>query len=287
MKLDNFSRALFCAAALTIAIIGGTFETYGKDPVPTFPNPLPRTAPAPNILMRESFGPGPDFYRPAGGSGQMKPVEIDNSVNGYWLEYPGTKNNRWITADNGETWRFCGMNPNPYELPTPLEPYAEDQNTTLCTYLNSTILDVPRPTALIPLAAAGTGPYEVGIDGHYGYEAFNTHFALGLTGSATTVSNLRNAGQIVLVTRPADPNSAFIQYELRQGGFNGTLLTTGVVEDDDNFIRLRIKLDPQTRTVSASIKGMEIGTFPTTITNPRYAAFEGYGYADNFTVTRQ
>jgi hypothetical protein len=38
----------------------------------TAPNPLPTAAPAPGILMRESFGPGPDHVRPAGGQGTHK-----------------------------------------------------------------------------------------------------------------------------------------------------------------------------------------------------------------------
>lgn len=287
MQFNKLLRLVFCSTAMAFSILGGLTASFGKDPVPTLPNPLPTTAPAPNILMRESFGQGPDFARPGGGNGQMKPAAQGGvSFNGFWLEYPGTKNNRWTTTDSGETWRFCGINVNPNELPSPLQPF-EGINTCLCTYLNATFIDQPRATALIPMSPAGSAPYEVNIDAHYGFPSVNPYIALGLTNSAVTTSNLKNGGNIVLVMFPADPAQAFIQYELRLGGFQGELLATGVVEDDDNFIGLRLRFNPQTRSMGASIKGMDIGTFQTNVAAPRYAAFEGYGWVDNFTVTRQ
>jgi len=42
----------------------------------TGPNPLPTTAPAPDILVRESFGPGPADVRPKGGKGDLRSAFI-------------------------------------------------------------------------------------------------------------------------------------------------------------------------------------------------------------------
>src|SRR5436305_114395 len=62
----------------------------------TTPSPLPTAAPAPGILMRESFGPGPDLVRPAGGKGTLKPTSLHTTLNGFWVEYPGASATQWI-----------------------------------------------------------------------------------------------------------------------------------------------------------------------------------------------
>jgi hypothetical protein len=45
---------------------------------------LPTTAPAPDVLLRESFGPA-DGQRPASGNGVLKSVS-GSSLAGFWLE---------------------------------------------------------------------------------------------------------------------------------------------------------------------------------------------------------
>src|SRR4051812_13842358 len=67
------------------------------------PSPLPTTAPAADILMRESFGPGPDLVRPTGGKGTLKSTSLHTTLNGFWLEYPGSSKTQWITPDVGQT----------------------------------------------------------------------------------------------------------------------------------------------------------------------------------------
>src|SRR4051812_8496680 len=62
---------------------------------------LPTTAPAPDVLIRESFGMA-DGFRPAGGKGAAKSVYASTSLSGFWLEYPGSKNTQWISPDAGQ-----------------------------------------------------------------------------------------------------------------------------------------------------------------------------------------
>ena len=90
-------------------------------------NPLPTSAPAPGVLVRESFGPGPAGIRPKGGKGDLRSTFIGTTLGGFWAEWPGSKNTGWITPGGEATWKFTsgisGNDPigNPWELPSPLE----------------------------------------------------------------------------------------------------------------------------------------------------------------------
>lgn len=247
-------------------------------------NPLPQTPPAPNIIMRDSFGQGPQMLRPASGNGTLKQTALGVSMGGFWLEYPGTKDNRWITPDSGDTWRYCGTGPNPYELPSPLQlVFGFEQNGFLCTLLNAPTSATVRPAALMPLPSNLNVPYEVEIEGFY-WRLPGSYVALGLTNSSTTTNNLSTVGNVVLVIKPnpAD-NLGTIIYELRLGGMNGQILASGVSEEGF-FNEMKIRYNPQNRSISARFNGKELGTFPTNIAPPRYVGFEGVGYADNFVV---
>jgi hypothetical protein len=250
-------------------------------------NPLPQTAPAPDVLMRDSFGQGPELLRPASGNGTLKSTATGGtSFNGFWLEYPGNKNNRWITPDSGDTWRFCSTGPNPYELFSPLQvTFGFEGNQILCTLLNAPLVSATKPTALMPIpSSVSSVPYEIEIDGSYWFVATNAYIAVGLTNSAATTNNLSSSGNVVLVMRPIDTANSMILYEFRLGGFNGQLLASGFAEEDEFFNQMKIRYNPQTRSIGANFKGMDLGTFATNIAPPRYAAFEGVGYVDNFVV---
>src|SRR4051812_10781393 len=68
----------------------------GGTPTPTpTPNPLPQDPPAPGVLYRESFGEA-DLYRPTGGKGDMRTTYLHTAIQGFWIEYPGSKNTNWI-----------------------------------------------------------------------------------------------------------------------------------------------------------------------------------------------
>lgn len=289
-----FSTVFLAVLLGTVAVFAGNgdeakngTENKGGGTDPGWTNPLPQTAPAPDILMRESFGMGLDFLRPAGGNGAAKRTGTGGtSINGFWVEYPGNKNNRWITPDSGETWRFCGSQPNPYELPSPLQSFPTEQNDILCNLLNASIDSPTRATALMPLLSNINTPWEIEINGHYWGAATNPFLAVGLTNSAVTTDNLATSGQVVLVMRRVNNPEADVAFEFRRGNLNGEILMSGTMPDDENFNSLKIRYNPQTREIGASFKGMDLGTFPSTIASPRYAAIEGIGFADNFVVRR-
>ncbi|HQU84948.1 MAG TPA: hypothetical protein PKY59_17545 [Pyrinomonadaceae bacterium] len=250
-------------------------------------NPLPQTAPAPDIIMRDSFGQGPDMMRPASGKGTLKNTALGVSMSGFWLEYPGNKDNRWITPDSGDTWRYCATAPNSYELFSPLQTvFGFEENTILCTLLNAPNVSATRPTALMPLPSNLSTPYELEFDGIY-WRIPGAYFAVGLTSSGVTTNNLASSGSVVLVTKPNPADNLFSMiYELRLGGMNGQILASGTAEESEFFNQMKIRYNPQTRSIGASFKGMDLGTFATNIAPPKYAAIEGIGYADNFVIRR-
>lgn len=89
----------------------------GVKPTPTpVPQILPTTAPAPDVIIRESFGLGDDLLRPTGGKGALKETFLHTPINGFWVEYPGSKNTTWLSPPEGQqTWRLCASSDNPYE----------------------------------------------------------------------------------------------------------------------------------------------------------------------------
>jgi len=279
VNLDNFKQvgAVFSIVAATILL--SVVSIFAQV------NPLPTTPPANDIVMRDSFGQGPEMMRPASGKGTLKQTSLGVSMGGFWLEYPGDKTNRWITPDSGDTWRFCGTGPNPYELYSPLQTvFGFEQNGFLCTLLNAQIVSNTRPAALIALPSNLSTPYEVEIEAYY-WRIPGGYVALGLTNSGATTNNLSTVGNLVLILKPNADNEFIMHYELRLGGVNGQLLNSG--DADDNFFnQMKIRYNPQNRTVGASFNGIELGTFQGNFAPPKYAGFEGVGYADNFVVRK-
>ena len=255
---------------------GGTTPT----PTPTQTNPLPQTAPAPDIIYRESFGPA-DLFRPTGGKGTLKTTYLHTPVQGFWIEYPGNRNTQWIAPLEGQTWRLCGASINPYEMFSPIQMSFGSVNNGC---IASEWFDAPtqNPTALMPFTAPNV-PYEVSFNG-YPAPIAGKYLALGLTNSAVTYSNLENSGSVVLFLKPAPPYMNYtILYELRVGGINGTLLASGETYFD-GWNQMKLRYDPIAKTVGANVNGTELGTFPLDLGVPRYAGFEGIGIGDNFVI---
>lgn len=258
---------------------GGTNPT----PTPTPVNPLPQTPPAPDVIYRESFGTGNDVSRPTGSKGTMKDTYLHTPIQNFWIEYPGSKNTAWIAPGEGQTWRFCGASINPYEMFSPIQ-FSFGYANNGCVM--SEWFDAPtqNPTALMPFIAPAV-PYEVSING-YPAPIAGKYLALGLTNSSVTYSNLESSGDVVLFLKPVPPfQNQTLQYELRLGGKNGTLLASGETYFDA-FSQLSLRYDPVSKTVSASVNGLSLGTFPLNLGTPRYAAFEGVAMADNFSIRK-
>lgn len=261
---------------------GGTpAPTPVPTPVPT--NPLPQTPPSPDILYRESFGEGPDILRPTGGKGTLKTTYLHTNIQNFWIEYPGSKNTQWLASDTGDTWRYCAASDNPYEMYSPLQ-------MTLGFYGNGCVasewFEVPanNPVALMPYTAPNV-PYEISFNG-YPAPINGKYLALGVTNSTVLYNNLQNSGNVVLVLKPAPPFMNFtILYELRLGGMNGTLLSSGETYFD-GWNRMKLRIDPLAQTVSASVNDTELGTFAVNLAASKYAGFEGVGIGDNFIIRK-
>ncbi len=261
-RLVSIALAVFVLGVISVFAQGGGGNGGGGS---TGVNPLPQTAPAPDILMRDSFGQGPEMMRPASGKGTLKQTALGVSMNGFWLEYPGTKDNRWITTDSGDSWRFCATAPNSYELFSPLQmTFGFEENGILCTLLNAPVASATRPAALMPLPSNLTTPYEIEFDGIY-WRVAGAYFAVGLTNSAATTNNLATGG-VVLVTKPDPANNLYSMiYEFRLGGMNGQILASGTSEESEFFNQMKIRYNPQTRSIGASFKGIDLGTFASNV----------------------
>jgi hypothetical protein len=256
----------------------------GVKPVPTpVPQILPTTAPAPDVIIRESFGMADGLLRPTGSNGTLKETFVHNSISGFWVEYPGSKDTVWLAPPEGQqTWRICASSVNPYEtLFTPLQ--VVNGNGCIASEWFDAVPD--NPTALLPFKAPA-GAYEVSING-YPAPIDGKYIALGLTGSSLLESNLKTSADIWLSLRFADPTHDYgtLIYELRTNGMDGPVLASGQTFFD-SFNRLALRYDPVARTVSASVNGVEVGVFQQSIPAPRFIGLEGVGILDNLIVRK-
>ena len=246
-------------------------------------NPLPTTAPAPDILYRESFGPGPAGVRPKGGKGDLRSTFIGTTLGGFWVEWRGSKNTGWITPGGEATWKFTsgisGNDPigNPWELPSPLEVGG------MRGFVWSDVTDGVTggyPSALLPVTLPTTR-WSVSMEGT---PATGGQLVLGLTDSSVTLNNLTTVGKVALLLR-TDATASTTVWELWLGGATRTLLASGIT-DDLYYNQLQLTYNPQAQQLSASVNGVTVGPFTANLGVPRYAGFEGTGVADNFVIRR-
>ncbi len=265
----------------------GSCTGGGGTPVPGATNPLPTSAPAPDIVYRESFGPGPQGLRPKGGKGDMRSTFIGTTLGGFWTEWPGNKNNAWITNSGEATWKFTassngGPNFNTNELPSPLE--VDLGFGVIAGQVFSDVSDGTSgglPTALLPVTWPTTA-WSVSIDSLLWVNTASSYIALGLTDSNVTLSNLLTASTVTLLVRQT-PQASTIDWELWKAGTPRVMLAGGTV-DDFSLNGLRLSYDPVAKQLSVHVNGTLGGTFAVDIGRPRYAAFEGIGLVDNFVI---
>ena len=248
-------------------------------------NALPTTAPAPDVVVRESFGAGPNRVRPKGGKGDLRSSDLHTSIDGFWVEWPNNKNVAWTAPNSDQTWKFCGTAPTPYELPSPLQ---GDENNGFfgagcaSSELDDVVLPLTQwPTALLPFSPPA-GTWEVSMEG-WPSAVPGAYVALGLTSSAATVNNFSTAGQVWLGL--SNDGTGAMVYELRLNGRSGALLASGVAEDM-TWNHMVIRYDPVAQTLSASLNNQSLGSFATRLATPKYAGFEGVGIMDNFVIRR-
>ena len=280
MFTNLFNRSALLPTLSLLVLSASMSFASGRDSRSTGPNPLPQTPPAPDIIYRESFGQA-ELMRPTGSKGQLRATNLHTPIQDFWIEYPGSKATRWIAPSEGQTWRLCVSSDNPYEMYSPIQ-------MTLGYYTNGCAMsewfDIPtqNPAALMTYTAPASA-YEINLNG-YPAPIAGKYLALGLTDSSATYSNLATVGNVVLVIKPAPPYMNFtILYELRIGGMDGQLLAAGETYFE-GFNQMKLRVDPISQTVSASVNGTELGPFAVDIGTPRYVGFEGVAIADNFFI---
>lgn len=279
---------------------GGGGGGGGGGSAPSAAGILPATPPAPDILLRESFGPGPDFIRPAGGKGEGRNMwGGGHTIAGFWVEYPGNKDNAWITApETGQSWRNCGggdnsSTQNPFELPSPMQ-------TAQAGCVASSWIDpvTQYPTALMPINfALPSGGYELSMEG-YPSPIAGGYIAIGFTSSSAVISNLTSAGTLWLKVTDPTGFSAPLHYELRAGSLaTGRLLASGD-RGQSGWNHMAIRVSPASGTVTlnfGTVATMATGavfsdtasvTVPFAMSSPKYIAFEGVGIIDDVVVRK-
>lgn len=238
---------------------------------------LPSTPPAPDVILRESFGAA-ELLRPTGGKGTLKDVFLHKPIQGFWLEYPGSKDTAWLAPSEGQTWRFAACSDNPYEMPSPLQ--VTYGNGCVASEWFDPVVDIP--TALMAFRPPATA-YEISING-YPAPLPNAYLAVGLTSSSLLYSNLESSASVWLALKPnAAFDSTTVRYELRADGMNGPVLASGETYFE-GFNQISLRYDPVSKTVSGSVNGVALGMHQLTIPTPKYAGFEGIGILDNFVV---
>ena len=294
MKLFQIAPIALALGALSLPVAqpafasGGTGGGGGGTTCDTTPY-LPTTAPAPGIIMRESFGMNyPANVRPTGGKGCNKPVFASSPLGGFWMEYPGNKNQVWLGApETGRAWRFCGQTPDPNELPSPLQAVLADgtlmDGCVISDWFDPSVPFDPAPTALIPMVKTA-GAFEASIDG-WPAPIAGTYVAIGLTDSTLTQNNLETSAGVWLLLKqgPALDNGNMI-YELRLNGMTGPLLATGDFFSV-TYNQFTVRYDPATGMIGGSLNGVDLGSYPSGLAAaPKFVGFEGVGVLDNFFV---
>lgn len=305
MHKEGFRKARFGSALLVSALLsiwaadgfasggtGGSGGGGGGTTTTTAPavSILPTTAPAPDVIMRESFGVGALQMRPTGGKGTAKAYGVYTAISGFWIEYPGSKNTAWLApSEPAQTWRVCTVGPSdPYEMPSPLQVPPTgitdpDYGVDGCLFANSVDPTTDRPTALMPFTAPAT-PYQISIDAWAFPNPVDpaTYLGFGLTTSGALDSNLETSAGVWLVLRVGTYGTSQT-YELRVNGMTGPVLASGTMSFD-TLTRLVLRYDPAAKMVSASVNEVELGVFPEAIATPKFIGIEGTGFVNNFVV---
>jgi hypothetical protein len=271
------AAVIFSAEAVASGGTGGGGTGGGGGGGTTTVNPLPSTPPAPDVILRESFGPGldPTFARPQGGNGNLRQVFAGTNLSGFWLEYPGSKSEAWVTPDLGPGWIFAFASLNPYEtLPSPIQP--DPFNGIAMSVWTDGVLAFPD--ALLPFRGASTR-YSVSAELYPAYLP-GSYVGFGLTSSGTLQSNLPASGQIwILLSQVAPLTGTNGRYEVRIGS---QVLASGAVILD-GFNPVTITVDPVAQTVGVALKGVDLGTWTARV-SPSFIALEGQGWADDLVV---
>ena len=249
----------------------------------------PRRPPRPTSSSASPSDPAPTCCVPRGGKGEAKSTFTNTTLGGFWVEYPGTKNNAWITPpETGQTWKLCAggdntSTENPWELPSPLQATQPGCVASIWTDAITTF-----PTALMPIGfALPADSYELSMEG-YPAPIPEGYVAIGFTNSGATASNLTSSGALWL--RVTDPTrSTFgipLHYELRAGSLaSGQLLASGDA-GYRGWMHMAIRVSPAAGTVTVKFADADAVTVPFTLPTPKYVALEGIGIVDDLVLRK-
>jgi hypothetical protein len=106
VKKISFSLIVAAVILLGIASVYAGGGSGGGGGGIVGPNPLPQTAPAADVIYRESFGPAINQLRPVGTKGLLRSSGIHTAIQGYWMEFPGSPATQWISSDKSPAWRY-------------------------------------------------------------------------------------------------------------------------------------------------------------------------------------
>jgi hypothetical protein len=244
---------------------GGTTTTVGV---------LPTTPPAPDVVLRESFGLGADALvgRPQGDKGDVRSPVGASGLNAYWLEYPGS----WTSAWSSAAWQFADGSTNSLDtLPlSPIDP-GPDTGVAFSEWRDGV---VAYPDAIVPFQGVAS-KYSVSA---FLYPAYldGSYVALGLTTSNTLAANLPSNGQVWIQLSQIPPyDGAHGQYAVLSGS---QVLASGYATLN-GYNPVAITVDPVAQTVEVALDGVDLGTWAMRVT-PKFIAFEGQGVADEMVV---
>ncbi|MBY0490324.1 MAG: hypothetical protein K2R93_10830 [Gemmatimonadaceae bacterium] len=283
--LRSFTFVVLAAAAATLTacadgsspLTAPVDARQGKfiEPPPA-PSNMPTTAPAPGVIYRESFG-ADQQWRPTGGKGTLKYVALDNSIAGFWAEWPNNKNVAWIDGDLAESWKWAACSLNDNQMPSPIDVAPFNGCLFSGEFNGMTVF----PSALLPFVAPRTA-YEFSIDG-YPRPVAGAYIAMGFTNTRVTSKALANSGTLWLKIDNSINNPGPMHYQLRLNGMTGPILAEGN-EGYAGFNPMKLRIDPVAQTVTLTINNVVIGTYNAAIAPPTYLALEGYGLFDNMVV---
>ena len=241
---------------------------------------LPQAAPFPEVILRESFGPA-DGVRPNGGKGCNQATFVHTDINGYWAEYPGSKNAMWqAPGEVNQTWRLCVVSGNPYEEPSPLQTVSNG-----CMISDWFDRVLTRPTAIVPFTQPA-GPYEIHLDLWPGLGDPTYYVGFGITDSALLDRNLETAGGLWFELGQPDVPYGYVTYNVRVNGRTGPVLATGLTPWTP-WMPVDLRYDPVAQSASASLNGNELGAWKVQgVRAPKYIGIEGVGVVDNLVVSK-
>jgi hypothetical protein len=269
--------AIFAASVAIAAPALARGGGGGGGGVPS-PSVLPTTPPEPDVVLRESFGPGPDLLlaRPQGGNGGLRNVFAGTDLGGFWLEFPGSKSAAWSSPSTGAHWIFAFASLDPFEaMASPLQPQPFN-GIAFSDWADDV---VAFPDLVLPFRGVAT-KYSLSAEL---FPAFlpGSYVGFGLTTSGALNANLPASGQIWVRLSQIDPvaNGADGQYDVMAGN---AVLASGLV-NLDGFNPVQITVDPVAQTFNVMLNGVDLGTWAARLT-PSFIAFEGQGWGDNLVV---